>query len=114
MVPEPIVVQPCFLVMVLPLKAQVLYRPLVGRRIDPYLALGIAVGEGVRCGRVIDLLCPAPGLVAGFPDDVAAGVGQLARGAEVVGVVVENLRCARRPCGLLGQRVLESGRDAFL
>ena len=62
-VPEPIVVLPRFLVMILTLTPQVLYRPLVGRRLYPYLTLGVAVGEGVRCGRVIDLVPPAPGLV---------------------------------------------------
>ena len=100
--------------MVLPLKTQVLYGSLVGVGLDPYLTLGVAVRYDVRDARVIDLVCSAPGLVTGFPGDVAVGVGELARGAEVVGVVVVNLRGTRRSFGLLGSNVLESSRDAFL
>ena len=100
--------------MVLPLKTQVLYGALVGVGFDPYLTLGVAVGEGVRDGRVVDLVCSAPGLITGFPDDMTVGVGELARGAEVVGVVVVNLCDTRRPFGLLGQGVLEPCGNAFL
>ena len=68
----------------------------------------------MRHGRVVDLVYAAPGFVAGFPDNMTFGVGQLARRAEVVGVVVENLRCACRWLGGFGQGVLEARGNAPL
>ena len=68
----------------------------------------------MRQGWVVDLVCSAPGLITGSPDDMTVGVGELAWGAEVVGVVVENLRGTRRPFGLFGQGVFEPCGNAFL
>ena len=99
--------------MVLPLKTQVLYGSLVGLGVNPHLTLGVAVGDGVWDGRVVDPVCSAPGLVTGFPDDMTFGVGELARGAEVVGVVVENLRGTCRPFGRLGRVFLSRAAMRF-
>jgi len=87
-IPMPVVMQPGLRVRVLALEAQVAFQR-CGLLLDDLRDRVALAGEdtpGWVCGDRF-----APGGVVGGPDEVAVGVGDLARGAEVVDVDVEDL-----------------------